>query len=549
MSDAVSNDDRRAQDYNKLREEYEVNEQKLKKKYNDQLTKAEQEHAHRINQLEEQHAKDLAAYRVNTRESLSDTEQKYQKQISGLQEANRRKSMQDAETAARELQKTEENSDVTVKKNNEIHESQTKTSQKNYENDIRHKDEVYGETADQMRESQRTSLNNERNKLNTANGKEMKNLRDYSEKRIGDLSRDLKTTRDYDQGQVTNLKTKLMQQKQNMDDDKLQTLTDERRRNQNYIDNYREDTSRNMKNLKDKYSEVNRQQDTSFQNQLQSLRDDSQSNYGSEIGGLKRQIRELKNNKDMDNYGNQIKTRDVNQDLMQAHKNELDNAEIEREQILNEADRATSKKVKDIYKDNDNIMETQRRYYQDKITQTQEKYDDSIENQVVTLKTKNETDAVKNEAHSKKLKGLYDGERSQTEDFYKNVIEEKDDLHKQMLKEQRDNLLQDRKVLDEGWKARVRTIEADHVQKGQIRDETYQKQMYDLAEKHHTEMKSLERKYQTRLDELEKSTKFELESQKLQHETREEQMREQQQRQVEQMRQAYASNQINSAKN
>ncbi len=543
-TDSVNNDDKRAQNYSRVKKEYDLREARLKQKQQEQLNRLNQAHAEEIRNIEKQHAKDLESYRVNNRNALTKTEAKYQKDIQDMQEANRKKSMQDAEEQSARLKHNENEKKTTIEKNKQIHDSQMKTLNETYERNMSNRNNEYADTVKDMKESQRKSIQHERESLTEAHNKEMDSYKEYSDNKINNLGRDLQNTRDVKGNEITTLKTKLMNQQMKASSDKIAALNDERKMQQNYLNKYKSGVEADREALQRTHEETMLKQNNEFQKGMSNMRANTQTTYGRTIAELEREVRDKEYQRDIDKFNNQIAMRNERTRMKEAHRNELESAEDKRKQIVGIANERSSNDIKKLQKDNMERMTDQRYFYEDRIGQMQDKYAEDVQTRVLNLQTQNDRDKRQDELRDRKVERLYADEKAQVEGYFKDVIDQKEKQHKEEVVAQRDKLLGDLKSNAEMYRGKIRSMDTDFNKKLLLQEETYMTRMNDMQQQHKNELQALQRRYQARIDEMDKTRKFEVETQKAQSAARENQIKEQHNRQMEQMRVSHMQNQI-----
>jgi hypothetical protein len=198
-------------------------------------------------------------------------------------------------------------------------------------------------------------------------------------------------------------------------------------------------------------------------------------------------------------------------------------------------------------KRNDSVLDRLNKYYQGRIQEMNEKYNESIDTQVYALQADQRKDKKIAEIREKKIVGLLQNEKNNLEAYYQEIIDENNKAHQKELADQRAIMIRERNEVIRNLENRIRLIEEKNTDRMNLLAQKYEKEIFDLKEAHKAETKSLVNQYTKRIEEIERNQKMLTETSKIQAENRERQLKEKYENQIDNLRMAHEQEKIKMA--
>jgi hypothetical protein len=532
MSTSAVNRNKKAHD---AREQQKKQVAELKKKQNEEINKLQKSHGQKVRELQKTHETQLEGVRQRGQEALSDKDRKYQNEIDKVKSAHVQQTKNSAQNYDRQIRQIQDSHESEVNKQQEVHETQQQSLSKNYETYSKNKEENFNKAVKEMHESQEEALFKQRERIESKYSKDNNDLRKIQDKKINELTNQLQLTREQKNAEIKDLKVENLSDKQQSNADKLSLLTQERKTQEMHKGNMREQYDKNLENLRDKYGQYNQESRSGRAQELQNMKRIAEERNRNQVGSLERRIRELNSDHDNDRFLAQKQFYEEKKNYLNATKEALAKAEMLRTKVYDSANEKTSSEIKDIVNRNAETMDRQSKYYKDRINTMDLKYGESVENQVKSLEVENQQDRRKAESRQQKLNYLMSKDKTEMESYYKELLNEKDRVHKDTMVDQRMALLKERNEAVSKLEGRMREMDAKNTEKMNHLIQRYEREVGHMKEEHKAEKKRMADQHNRRIDELEKSHKFLMDSEKVQAKNSETQMKERYERALTQM--------------
>lgn len=544
---ASSVDNEKKASAHKTREDYQHREADMKRKHNAEVNRLHKAHADQIRELQNNHQNQLETVRLRGQESLSTQDKKYQSEIDKIRSAHKQQNINAAQENGSKIKELQLQYEGQLDKETAVNKSRQEALEENYMRNFKEKEEEYTKSVDYMRSKQEQGLIEERNRLENKYMKDGNELRKNQDSRVGDLTQELQNTKDQKNAEISNLKTRLISDREEAESEKLDLLQQERKKSslhQNYMN---EQYHENLDNLREKYQSYSMDSKSGRAEELQNLEANANKRNNDAIEALERRIRAQRVQTDMDNFERNNQFRTEKKAYLDEVKKQLDVAETQREQVYEVAKKQTREDILDITKRNNSILDRQNKYNQSKVQEMTEKYNESLDTQVHRVEIENKKDLKNEQMRSKKVNMLLTQEKNNLEAYYQEMIEENHRVHLETLNEQRANLMKERNEAIRQLENRIREMDEKNTDKMNLMAQKYEKEIFDLKEMHKADTKSLVNQYNKRIDEIEKNQKMITESDRTQASAREIQIKDKYEKQLESLRLAHEEEKIKMA--
>ncbi len=517
------------------RENAKKQEAELKKKQAAEINKLQKAHGEKIRELQKNHEAQLEAVRVRGQESLSEKDKKYQNDIEKIKNAHTQQTKSTAQNYDRQIRQMQDDREGEGNKIKQIHESQMESLSKNYKRDMDKKDETFTKAVDDMRSKQSEALSDQKERLESRYQKDSNILRDAQDKKINQLSNQLQNVREQKNAEIKSLKVQNFADREKLEADKLSLLTQERKTQEMHKDHMRDQYGKNLDEMREKYGRYNSDSRAGRALELENMKTMAEQKNNQQVNALERRIREMRAGQENENFVRQKTHNEEKKAYLNATKEALEKAELQRSQVYDAANERTKSEINSITNRNAEILDRQGKYYQSRIGEMEIKYDESIDNQVKTLEVENRQDKQKAEMRQAKLSYLMNKEKNDMENYYKEILNEKDRAHKDSMVEQRMNMLKERNEAVNKLENRIREIDAKNTEKMNQLIMRYEREVNLMKDEHKAEKKRMTDNFNIRFDELNKNHKFQLESEKLAAKSKEDQLKARFERNISQM--------------
>ncbi len=535
MATSSVDKDRKSEHASRTREQAKKQEAELKKKHAAEVNKLQKVHGEKVRELQKSHEEQLESVRTRGQDQLSEKDKKYQSQIDKIKNTHTQATKNSAHNYDRQVRQLQDNHKGELNKTEQVHESQLNSLSKNYENDTKKKEENFTNAVDDMREDQSDALENQKERLESRYTKDSNILKDTQDSKINDLTNQLQNTREQKNAEIKGLKVQNMADREEMEADKLGLITQERKTQGLHQENMRDQYGKNLDELRDKYSRYNHESSTGRSVELENMKVIAEERNREQVGTLERRIRELNTNNDNERFKATTVHREEKKEYLNATKEALQKAELQRSQVYDAANARTSTEIKDITNRSAETLDRQGKYYKGRIGEMELKYDESINNQVKTLEIENKEDKQRSLIRQDKMTYLMSKEKNDMEGYYKELLNEKDRIHKDDMTTQRMAMLKERNEVVSKLEGRIRETDAKGTEKINQLVMRYEKEIGLMKDEHKMEKKRLTDNSARRMDEMEKTHRFQMESDKVSAKSREDQLKEKFERNISQI--------------
>ena len=532
---SVDSKNRKAESASQAREQAKKQEATLKKKQADEVKKLQKAHAEKIRELQKNHQDQLESVRTRGQEALTEKDKKYQSEIEKVKSAHTQQTRNSAQNFDREVRQLQDDYKGQLQKNEKVHESQMESLSKNYETDVKNREETFTEAVEDMRDGQQQALAKQKERLESRYTKDSTQLRNTQDEKINELTNQLQNTREQKNSEIRGLKVQSLSDREELEADKLGLITQERKTHEMHKENMRDQYAKNLDEIREKYGKYNNESRTGRAVELDNMKLMAEERNREQVGGLERRIREINSRNDNDRFIAQKTHSEEKKEYLNATKEALQKAEMQRSQVYDAANAKTSQEIKGLNSKNAELMDRQGKYYQSRIGEMEMKYDESIENQVKALEVENKQDRMKSENRTQKLTYLLSKEKNDVENYYKEMLSEKDRIHKDTMTEQRMTMLKERNEAVGKLENRLRETDAKNTEKINQLIMRYEKEINLMKDEQKAEKKRMTDQFNRRIDEIEKNHRFQLDSEKLSAKSREDQMKAKYERNISQM--------------
>lgn len=535
MATSSVDNDRKSANITRTREQASKQEAELKKKHAAEVNRIQKAYGEKVRELQKTHEEQLEAVRSRGQEALSEKDKKYQSQIDKIKNAHTQATKNSAQNFDREVRQLEDNHEGELNKINQIHDSQTESLSKNYETDIKNKEANFTTAVDEMREEQADALNNQKERLESHYTKNSNILRDNQDGRINELTNQLQSTREQKNAEIKGLKISNLSDRQKMENDKMSLLQQERKTQEMHKDNMRDQYSKNLSEIREKYGRYNNESRSGRAVELQNMQTMAAQKNNQQVGTLKRRIREQNVAHDDDKFQMRNEFRDEKKAYLDATKEALQNAEKQRSQIVDATNLKTASEIQDMTNRHADILDRQGKYYKSRIGEMELKYDESINNQVKSLEVENRQDRLKSDHREQKLSYMLGKDKNESETYYKDLLSEKDRAHKDDMATQRLSMLKERNEAVSSLEDRMREMDAKNSEKMNQLIMKYEKELSDVKDENKADKKRMTDQFNRRIDEMDKTRQFQLDAERVSSKNREDQLKEKFERNISQM--------------
>lgn len=525
MSTSSVDSNRKAQNASKTREQAKQQEAQLKKKHAEEVNRLQKMHGEKVREMQQAHEQQLESVRTRGQGALSDKDRKYQDEINKIKNTHTQATINSKQNHERNVRQIQSGNQAQLEKTEQVYDSQMNSLSKNYETDLSRKEKTFTAAVDEMRDGQQEALHNQKERLEGRYTKDQNILSNSRDKKINELTNQLQTIREQKNAEIKGLKVQNMSDRQKSQENTMDIVTQERKTHGLHSENMRDQYADNLDELREKYGTYNRESRSGRALELENMKTMAEQRNTQQVGTLERRIREIKSNHDNQRFVDHTSFRDEKKEYLTATKEALQKAEQQRSMVVDAANARTASEIKDINSRNAEILDRQGKYYQGRLGEMEIKYDESVENQVKGLAIENRLDKLKGDQRTDKLTYLLTKEKNDLEGYYKEMLSEKDRIHKDAMVEQRMNMLKERNQAVGKLEDRLREVDAKNTEKMNQLIMRYEREHSYVRDEHKAEKKRMVEHHNRRIEELEKGHKFQLESEKLSAKNREDQMK------------------------
>ncbi len=514
--DSASNRSNSEEALQRTRETYNNRESEETKKHKQEIKRILEAHNKEILQLQEDHTKNLNDLKEKSKDLVTSHDMKYQKDIDELRDLHQKqlvRNMQENDAKIRHSEESMAGQDQNLK---QITDRQRDILIKNYENDLKQKDEKLSQVNNQSKDKMHDTNEITKKRLTDHYEKDLKLVNDDRQRKIEEGREQFERMRAAKDSQLAQLgRSKELERNRLITDfeNNLDAEKEDRKASDVIVKQQFDDA---VHKNRDKYQKALDQNSQNFEDVRMGIDSKISGRLDGEVKQLKVENQKLKtdNRRDLATVEKQ-KQIEIGHVVDEFSKN-IEVAEKDRSSFVEDVNKRTHKQFEELNKKNDEIVSGTNRYYKESIdmdkARTREK-EMNLQSQHEAQVAHNE---IQNNSRFGKLKNVNDLEQQRLKTYFDNSS--------QMMHENFDDRLNQVRIKNKDEQDK---LFATFNKQAQENDRQFQEKLTEITtkyeseialmnDKHQKDMKDLKNENDRRLKEQTKFDQEELEKQKSQ---------------------------------
>ncbi len=493
-------------------------EAELNKKHAAEVERMQQQNYEKLKELQSTYQKQMDDQREASREAITSRDIKYQQEMEDLRRMNREKIMGLTGNYEDRLQRTRENSKMTIESEKKTNDIQKTVMSENLMAELKKKDKEFGEAIEKTYKGQKDGMLRERETLSEKHNKELSSQSQERNDTVERLHGELRNLKRSKNSQEKELKDKIYDQSKRMEDNFESTVSSERRTANEQQKLQRNAFNNSLDSVQKKYGEALYEEKLRTDKNLDNLRETVNDRQQGEFGVLARRLRESKEGAVLKAAETKRLSDLERKDLMAGLKNNLESSEESRQAAIKQSNLQNAQNIKDIIKKNTDINQSRFAYDRDQINTMRMQHEDEVLQKTTFLEAENERLRSASELRDKQRADMFERDRKSLEDYYNKSLMGLKKAHEESLSDQRMVAMKEKSQATEKLSIQMRSNEAKFADKMAIVLSKNEKDIQDLKNQHTKDMDVLRRNYETRIANETKLSTQNLESQKLKYE-------------------------------
>lgn len=479
----------RSEEIRKIREGAAKRESEQAKSQAQRINNLHETHETELETIQKGHERELDTLKTKSREQLSSRDMRYQKEIDGLRELHAKqlqRQKMDADTVLSQTQKSLKGENARVR---ETTDQQKEIIRSAYDQELKEREGRFEEYVKESRQGQQESTLEVKKKMSNVHAKETDALVKDRDKRIAELQKKTENV-----GQAKDEKYRLLEnQKKQMEDrllhDSRQALGRERETNLAIQKENRQDLEASVEQIKNRYEKAAETNRRDMEGARGNLEDSVMGRMNAKIRVLEDEKANLTSAQPRDRVASERqKSRELQnlRDNMQAN---IDNLQEVRDETLAAANEKTKTEIARVSKGNDTALNTQNRFYQDKIAQDTIRNTERLDRVEMESARLLGSEKASNTTRFEKLKGFSEMEQGKMRAYFERATTAMKENFEETLREMRERNQKEQQQLFSQFAKRSQENDAKF--QGQMGELTvrYERQIADIQENHMKEMK------------------------------------------------------------
>jgi hypothetical protein len=514
--DSASNRSNGEESLQRARETYSSRESEETKKHKQEIKRLLEAHNNEILKLQEEHTKNLDELKEKSKDLVTSHDMKYQKDIDELREMHQKqlsRNMQESDAKVRMTQEGYSGQDQHAK---QITDRQRDILIKNYENELKQKDEKLSQVTLQSKDKIQDSNNNTKKLFTEQYEKDLKLVSDDRDRKVEEGHSQferLRVSKDSQLNQANHAK-ELERNRLVTDFENNLTIEKEDRKASDGVVKQEFDAAL-LKN-RDKYQKALDKNAQGFEN----IRDGIDSKISGRIDGEVKQLKvenqKLKadNRRDLIMSGKQ-KNIEIGHVIDDYSKN-IEIAEKGRDQFVDDVNKKTHKQFEELNKKNDETVYGTSKYYKETIDMNAAKTKEKETNLQSLHETQISHNETQNNARFGKLRNVSEIEQQRLKTYYDNSSQSMHENFDERLNQVRTKNKEDQDSLFSNFNKKAQDNDRQFQEKLTDMTTKYESEISNMNDKHIKDMKDLRAENDRRLKEQTKFDQEEIEKQKSQ---------------------------------
>ncbi len=506
------------------REAYQEREAQLQKRHAQEMRRINDLHIEEMNKLQDGHRTQLEELKKLSQKSISDRDDRYQKEISAVRNANRLQQQRMAEEIHQQEKTEDQRHDQEIKRITKANDQRINLIREANEQAVHAQAEQTNRIKEEAQESQKGALVDQRKKLSEAHGTEKGALIEDFEDRLRDLKREKDAFRQTYTNQKEQMEDRHLREKSQIHDALMGTIREnETRHNQNF-GLQREGFDAELGKVKGKFALAEEARAQSSEKNFRELKSDVNSRYEGKLRNLERDVRQEALQRQLDQTRLHRQGEIEKQHLQDAFMDQVRVLESQRGMLMEQGSQLNNREIANAKKEGERNLQKTIRFYQEKISDdrvrseeargietdlAQHKFDqleststkriNAITNQNVEIQRKIQEDFRENVDG---LKAMYHDKLNEQREVHK---QERQELERRFISEVREfQKRQDERLsnLRSSYESKLSQIKDENLRSGRQRDEYEAKKDREAKKLHTMEMEAREIKYREQMDQL-----------------------------------------------
>lgn len=464
----------------KMRDEYRKKEAELIKKHQKELAAVDRKYSAEVSKLKEANTESVKDVRAKASDSLTNRDQKYQKEIEEMRAMHNKQIERLMADNAQKNEVARDTAKSEVKQANLGKNDRTEALNKKFNDAVALNEANYTKQIEALREQQGESIERTRKQLADTHKKEIEALRDSRDEQVSALKNEVQSTRTNANQRLKNQDVQHMGDKARIQSNNMNTHIENEKKHNEMMDEAREGYTGALKGEQKKFSEQmakNSELREKFENDFSAT---VQDRMQTRENRLEQEVREARNESIASQTKSQKQAKTEVKNIRDAYQTKFDYLEKARQDTLEQANANNADNVKKVHAQADKIIATTNR-------QTAEKADTEV------FRYRQALDQTKEEA---KAREEY---KDNTADARVMSVRERSIKDTERL---RDNFVSNLDVLKEGNAAETKELRMNAEVDKQKAVAALKEQITKKEGEHQLQMAAVTSKYEKRIAEL-----------------------------------------------
>ncbi|MCB0350912.1 MAG: hypothetical protein KDD38_07000 [Bdellovibrionales bacterium] len=475
MSSVSSKSNSNTQDeaIRKAREDYRNKEAELIKKHNREITALNQKYITSLDKKDVEQAKNLSAARELSQESLTKKDAKYRKEMEDLRSMHTKqleKLMQD--NRAR-VKAQSEASRLEVKQTSLGKEDRVKELHDRFEEQHQAESNKFSKTLENLREDQKSTLQESREKLKAQHEKELERIRDERDAKVADLKNNFRTLRQSADQRLRNQEIRHMQDKNRMQNAHLEDTRGREKGHAMIQDSAREGYQQGIQDVRQKMLQAREADQEAVNATTQQFHAEVSDRIDGQVNRLEQDLAKTRGESILKQTEARRIAKNEIRNIQDSYQTKFDYLEKARLDTLRQSNEINSQNINHVKSEADKQLVESGRYYRQRMEMENFKNRSALESVEQDFKLRQDYTAANADTRISRIRDETQETEKTLRDNFKDNIE--------LVREESANEKRELRLALEKDKIQSNQLMKEQIQKQEI---THQKEINSIVDKY-----------------------------------------------------------------
>ncbi len=418
--DSASNRANNEETLQRTRENYNNRESEETKKHKQEIKRMTEAHTQEVQKIQADHTRNLNELKEKSKDLLTGHDMKYQKDIDDLKEMHQKqltRTMQDDDVKIKQAQDSNSGETQKIK---QIGDRQREALIKNYENELREKDEKLSLTSNQGNDKMHDATEFIKKRYNDKYDKDMKLVAEDRDRKIDEDRNQYNLLRKNKDGQLNQLSKAKESDRSRLLKNFENNIVMERedRHASDVIVKQQFDNA--IHKDQEKYKKALDSRDAQFEDARNGIDGRISSRIDNQVKGLQGENQKLKGENKRDVFMADKHKKIEMGHLVDDYEKKLELSEGGRQAFVENVNQKTHKQFDQLNKKNNDLLYMTNRYYKEEITLDKAKNQEGQLSKEALHDAETSRNAVQGEVRLNKIKNINENEQLRLRDYFEN---------------------------------------------------------------------------------------------------------------------------------